>query len=490
MNWGFDIDPSDGARLFARLRSLGFVEESVRSRLGLDDLNDLKLRAAPIYRAERLETRDPLASAIDLWLLQGALPLSELKELFDAPTERALRTAGLLSGDERTVRARASLFPVGEELVFADHASHELDPSAAETPQHDRVMYIGTDSRWLARVTFRKPILSALDLCTGSGIHALLAARHAARVTAVDVNPRALACTRFNARLRGVTNLDALEGDLYAPVGERRFELITANPPFVPAPSQLVGFRDGGPSGEDVQRRIVEGLPRYLAPGGVAQIVTELGENDDAPLERRLRAWLGDAPLDIHVLRLRAHAAETYALAHAEGDSTADFLQSVGLWAANLRVHGYRRVVSVLITFRWSDGAPWSRVDSARPPTRNAGAELAAIFASERLARAQDLPERLRAERVVRTGPVAVFESRAFGAELAPSITVRSFGRALSVEHALSPLELGLLANTERPVTVDALRATAGGSSDDELVTALVSLVSKGLVGLAATSGT
>jgi len=81
-------------------------------------------------------------------------------------------------------------------------------------------MFIGVDSRWLARACVRRPVSSALDLCTGSGIQALLAATHARRVTAVDINPRAVRCTRFNAQALDCHNLKVKEGDLYGPVGE------------------------------------------------------------------------------------------------------------------------------------------------------------------------------------------------------------------------------------------------------------------------------
>lgn len=484
---GFDLEAAGFDGVLARLAALGFSEQSVCGRLGLDDINDLQLRAAPIYRSERLQPRDPLASAIDLFLLQGMLSADELDQLFDPAQQQALADCGLLGREAGTARMRASLYPVGPDLIVSDHASHELDPEARASAPHDRVMYVGTDSRWLARVTLRKAVDTVLDLCCGSGVHALLAAAHAQHVTAVDINPRAVHCTAFNARLRGLPNVEALQGDLYAPVAGRRFDLITANPPFVPAPEQKVGFRDGGPSGEDVQRRIIEGLPLHMGPAGLAQLVTEFGESDADPLERRLRRWLADAAIDIHVLRLRTHGAQAYAIGHADGDDPAAFLRSVGAWAANLRAHGYTRVVSVLLTFQWSQASPWSRVDEARPPTRAAGAELEAIFAAERLARDLTLRARLRGGSVVRTGPVAIFESRALGTDVPPSIRARLFGQSLSVEHALDPLELDVLTHLERPMATEAILGVAAkvNLAEDVVLNALVSLVAKGLARLA-----
>ena len=150
-------------------------------------------------------------------------------------------------------------------------------------------------------------------------------------------------------------NLEAMEGDLFEPVRGERFDLITANPPFVPSPVNAIRFRDGGHSGEEIQRRIVAGLPDHLAPGGTAQIVTELGEHDSEPIVNRLREWLDGAPMDIHVLRLNEYTATKYAIGHAKGDEYPEFLDSVQAWAGNLRAQGYARVVSVIVSFQWSD---------------------------------------------------------------------------------------------------------------------------------------
>ena len=480
----FDSDPAECANALLRLSTIGYSEQAVRSRLGLGELNDLQLRATFIYRQQRLVEREPLDSAIDVFLLQGTLPAAELDRLFDPLDKEALIRTGILVQEGGHVRAQASLYPVGDDLIFSDHANHQLDQNADAVQLHDRVMYVGTDSRWLARATLRKPVASTLDLCCGSGIHALLAAPHATRATAVDISPRAVHCTVFNAKLKGIANLEVLLGDLYAPVGQRHFELITANPPFVPAPTQKVGFRDGGPNGEEVQRRIIEGLPRYLSKGGMAQVVTELGENDDEPLERRLRQWLGGAPLDIHVLRLRTHSAEAYAVGHAQGDDSTSFLESVGLWAANLNAQGYSRVVSVLLAFQWSHDTPWSRVDDAQPPTKNAGMEVESIFAAERLSRALELTRRLRQGTVSRTGPVAVFEARTLGAPLTLNIRARLFGQALSVEHPLDALELDLLTAMDRRVPTSDILTVAGKANvpDDLVLNSLVSLVRKGFI--------
>jgi hypothetical protein len=482
---------ADGAALRQAVSGIsraGYCEAAVRLRLGLPDITALHWRNLSIYRDERLAGRDTLALAIDLLLLQGALPADEVERLLPASSREVLLRTGLLEIDEAgSTRARASLFPVGERLIFSDHAWPELPHPGYATPPYDHVMAVGADSRHLARIAVRRPVRLALDLCTGSGIHALLASAHAERVVAVDINPRAVRCTRFNALAHGATNLEAFQGDLFEPVRQERFDLITANPPFVPSPVNTLRFRDGGPSGEDVQMRIVAGLPDRLAPGGMAHLVTELGEREREPVSCRLREWLGGAPIDIHILRVASYTAAQYATGHAKGEGYGAFLDSAREWARNLRAQGYVRVVSVLVSFQWSApdcGGPWERMDASRPPLDSAGDEIEALFRAERLARNPELQRRLEVSRLSRSGPIARFDASVLGGAVPPRATATRLGQALAIEHELDPVERQVLDRMEGCVAApellrhcDRLRA-----SEACLLEAIRSLLRKGLI--------
>lgn len=446
------VDPADALKLreiVAKLARLGYSERSINERLGLEDIVDLQWRHVPMYCSERLAARDPLALAMDLFLLQGALSEAELQQLFVSCERDLLVEAGLLAIDEaQMARARASLFPVGDHLIFSDQAWPELPhPGYAKCPS-DHVMAIGRDSRNLALCTTRRRFQSALDLCTGSGIHALLVSGHAERVTAVDINPRAANCTRFNAQVSGITNLEVALGDLYECVADEKFDLITANPPFVPSPSDAVQFRDGGRSGEDVQKRIVAGLSHHLAAGGMAQIVTELGERNNEPLVQRLREWLNGAPMDIYMLRVGDHSATEYAVGHAKADNHPDLLRSIDEWACNLRAQGYVRIVSLIISFQWSDrfcGPPWERVDASLPPLRAGGAEIDATFLVERATRRADWREILKRSWLRQAGPTALFDAQVLGAGIPSKVKATLLGRSLRIEYQLDPIERQVL---------------------------------------------
>jgi release factor glutamine methyltransferase len=116
-----------------------------------------------------------------------------------------------------------------------------------------------------------------LDVCTGPGTLALLAARHGARqVTAVDISRRAVLAARMNARLAGVP-VTVLRGDLLEPVGGGTFDLVLSNPPYVPCDGARTPRHsarwDGGEDGRDVVDRLCAAVPDRLAPGGVLLMV-------------------------------------------------------------------------------------------------------------------------------------------------------------------------------------------------------------------------
>lgn len=118
-----------------------------------------------------------------------------------------------------------------------------------------------------------------LDVGTGSGaLGCTMAAEIAqANVECVDISPMALAMAHHNARRLHVhRQMRFYLGDLLAPLGERAFDLVLANLPYVPSheiapPPDPVSFEprlalDGGPDGLDLYRRLLADLPRYLAP--------------------------------------------------------------------------------------------------------------------------------------------------------------------------------------------------------------------------------
>jgi release factor glutamine methyltransferase len=156
---------------------------------------------------------------------------------------------------------------------------------------------------WLLADAVRREALGpdtrALDLCTGSGVVALAAAESGADVTAVDLSRLAVWTARANAR-RNRLRLRACRGRLFEPVAGERFDVITGNPPYVPAPSDELPSRGlerawaAGRDGRAVLDEICDLAPAHLRPGGVVLLVHSSLIDEQASVDR-LRAGGLDA---------------------------------------------------------------------------------------------------------------------------------------------------------------------------------------------------
>jgi ribosomal protein L3 glutamine methyltransferase len=149
-------------------------------------------------------------------------------------------------------------------------------------------------------------VASVLDLCTGSGCLGILAARHFpnAVIDAVDISKDALAVAARNVADHGLDERITLHrGDMFKPLGERRYDLIISNPPYVDAEGMAalppecraepkLAF-DGGADGLDIVRRILDEAAAHLTPEG--GLLCEIGrgrENVEAAYPQLPLLWL------------------------------------------------------------------------------------------------------------------------------------------------------------------------------------------------------
>lgn len=149
-----------------------------------------------------------------------------------------------------------------------------LKPPGVYAPQEDTCLLLDA-----LRTASIRPGARVLDVCTGSGVVALTAWRlGAGDVSAVDVSWRAVLAARGNALLHRA-RVRVRHGDFTQYLGQGRFDLVTANPPYVPSPQDAgksprrARAWDAGPDGRDVVDRLCAAAPRLLAPGGMLLMV-------------------------------------------------------------------------------------------------------------------------------------------------------------------------------------------------------------------------
>jgi release factor glutamine methyltransferase len=130
-------------------------------------------------------------------------------------------------------------------------------------------------SRFMARHLRLRPEDVVLDLGTGSGIQAIVAAQTAAKVIAVDINPEAVRCARENVRANGLeAKISVLEGDLFSCLDRgQRFDIILFTPPYLEGTPRTPLDHALFDPGKALLRRFFAEAKDHLVLGGYVQMV-------------------------------------------------------------------------------------------------------------------------------------------------------------------------------------------------------------------------
>lgn len=355
-------------RLRQQLRAIGYTEGAVSKRLKIWHIVAIALTQYPVYQARLRQQADALSTVISLFQLQDRVSREAADDALTPAVVDDLLAIGILTpADASTVVANVSIYPYAGFYFVTDHRFWPVSHQYYSVPSQP-VMYIGEDSYALA---YLAPKVKAggrvLDLCTGSGVQAISASRHAGDVIGVDINPRAIDFARFNAALNGVAaRCDFRRGNLYEPVSganfrqdDQRFDLILANPPFVPSPhtgEERLLYRDGGPAGDEILHRILKGLLRHLTAEGVAAIVSVYADQKRSPFKTRIKRWVGArAIVNLLLLRFFSATPEEFASWHtwqAFGDTFEAYSQRYNHWLDTLQGAQITQVTSGILAVR------------------------------------------------------------------------------------------------------------------------------------------
>lgn len=361
-------DPEDYRRLREALAAADFSANGVLNALGVTEIHGIR-RTDPGLLLRRTAAGRPVDTLIRLFFMERSVPLETVaKALNPFPVSRLI-AVGILAEATGEVHAALRLQPF-TDLVLA----HDSPALIATSEAENYVMGVARSSLALANFTIRRPVNRVLDLGCGCGVQGLLAAQDAREVVGVDRNPRAIAFSRFNARLNGITHADFREGDLFEPAIRETFDQIVGNPPFVISPENRFRFRDGGMSGDHFCERIIRQVPDYLAPGGMAQFLINWAEFSAGDWRDRIRGWCMDNGCDVWVLRTDSTDPETYAhtwLKQTDRDDPVGMERRLSDWVAYFKSHKIAAIGFGGITLRRRDGAEnWFRADEASEDMR------------------------------------------------------------------------------------------------------------------------
>jgi methylase of polypeptide subunit release factors len=234
-----------------------------------------------------------LQTLVKLLALGRRVPIAQAANALQPTQLTDLQATGLLTVQGDDVIADYALVPYGDVLLAGD---------IRRGSERDVVSPYTNPSALPAQLTPRGPCRSMLDLGTGSGILALLAADHCRAVTGVDINRHAVMIAGFNARLNGVENATFLNGSWLEPIGEQRFDLIVSNPPYVLSPDNEFTYRDSGLPGAALLERLCQAVPEHLEKDGLAIMTASWPHSSEQDWTSAPATWTEGADCDALVL--------------------------------------------------------------------------------------------------------------------------------------------------------------------------------------------
>ena len=265
----------------------------------IDDLmtlRDLLRLAVSRFTAARLVYGHGTANAVDeaAFLLLEALklPINDINPWLDARLTRPERERLLALIDARIATRKPAAYLVGRAYIQGIGFTVDERVIIPRSYLGELLLEDALGDTGFGLVDDPSAVDTVLDLCTGSGCLAIIAARQfpEARIDAVDLSPAALDVAAINVADHDLADRISLrQGDLFAPLAARRYDLIISNPPYVAAP-EVAAFPPeyraepqmahlGGDDGLDLVRRILAQAGDHLTAGG--GLLCEIGTGRD-----------------------------------------------------------------------------------------------------------------------------------------------------------------------------------------------------------------
>ena len=316
------------------LSESGYTEKAVCERLGLRNMEQaLKLYPNP---SAPHRINDRLDLAVRLFLIGELVEEEELQRWLPSGVMKSAAELELIARlPEKPGHwyATAALYPAYGLHVVSDRWAN---PEATPIKAQPEVVFpaITEYTTYFMEALPADPCEELLDLCSGTGIGALAAAaNYAGHAWSLDITESCTRCAEFNRLLNGLDRkLTVARGDLYEPVAEQTFDRIVANPPYVPSVTKGAVFADGGRLGDQITRRVVEGLVKHLRPGGRFYCVAAGPERKNEQFEDRVRGWLGDASPQFDILVFQRRSFEPAYIAYQQAARSQAGEDELGKW--------------------------------------------------------------------------------------------------------------------------------------------------------------
>jgi SAM-dependent methyltransferase len=235
-----------------------------------------------VQTLSKREFQEPIDVCLQLFYCCYPISEEQSQKIFGVKLHRELLASKLLQPCENRsgmIEATIQIIPFFDGLVIATEKPLVTSGMQYLSFAPQAVMTLFSDSYDLASKIRTIQAATAVDLFCGNGVQSLILAKNGVtKVLGIDVNEKALAFAQFNAVLNDLHEKIIFKlHDLTQPIDMGRFDVVVANPPFCPAPSQCTFFCDGGITGDFFVKMLLHSrLPEVISDGGRAFIIFSL----------------------------------------------------------------------------------------------------------------------------------------------------------------------------------------------------------------------
>ncbi len=296
------LPDSEFRRLADFLARIDYSQATLGARIGVDGPLDYDaVRSLPPRTGK---AGDALEVMLRLFVQGAQVSGLDIKEHLPAEITELLEAFGLLArlpSQPGKWASQAMLYPLHDIWIASDRWSA---PDGGTYQSFADIVYPGNANNTIEFLNWipGDRCEAFLELCAGTGVLALLAAKHfAARAWATDIAPRSVHFSEFNRRLNGLENVVVLQGDLFDPVRGLQFDRIVAHPPYMPSLKRAEVYYDGGPDGELITSTAIREAGAFLKPGGKLFLQTLGTDRKSASFEERTMSWMGSATGRFHL---------------------------------------------------------------------------------------------------------------------------------------------------------------------------------------------
>ncbi len=380
-----------------------YAQPQICQLLGVPELPPATQRrqSLPLFR-HRTRDDSPIAILIRLFHLGQAVSLGAARRCVAPMSLEDWADVGLLRVQGDTVTSLVELVPYERCVAAADWPEN----AAAGGSQ---VMGIAASSRTLAQMALWSSSGRTLDLGTGCGILALLAARQSDEVAAVDCNPRAIHFARFNAQLNRSSKITWSIGDFFESVRGQSFDLIVCNPPFVIGPQVGAIHSHGGQPADQLCHTLTRSAPAFLRDGGYFQMVLNWAQVAGQDWRDRLAGWCRESGCDALLMYSHVQDAAEYALQriHELAGSADRGASQFDQWMAYFDSERIEGIGFGLLTLRRRQrGTNWFDCQQFLPGEQLRGDTIRRRLARRDFLQGHALDESLLGARLSRTEPL------------------------------------------------------------------------------------